>query len=38
VVFLIWVYVSAVILLYGVEVTVAWTRLGAERRIRSGPR
>jgi membrane protein len=26
VVFLLWVYLSAIILLYGVEVTVAWTR------------
>jgi uncharacterized BrkB/YihY/UPF0761 family membrane protein len=26
VVFLVWIYLSAVILLYGVEVTVAWTR------------
>lgn len=29
VVFLVWIYLSAIILLYGVEVTVAWTRLGA---------
>ena len=28
--FLLWIYLSAVILLYGVEVTVAWTRSGSE--------
>jgi membrane protein len=32
VVFLIWVYVSAVILLYGVEFTVSWTQLREARR------
>jgi membrane protein len=31
VVFLIWVYVSAVILLYGVEVTAAYARLRRHR-------
>jgi uncharacterized BrkB/YihY/UPF0761 family membrane protein len=31
VVFLIWVYISAVILLYGVEVTAAYARLRRRR-------
>lgn len=34
VVFLVWVYLSAVILLYGVEVTAAWARLRLESRLR----
>jgi membrane protein len=34
VVFLLWVYLSAVILLYGVEVTAAWARLRLESRLR----
>ena len=32
VVFLVWIYLSAVILLYGVEVTAAWARLRLETR------
>ena len=32
VIFLVWIYLSAVILLYGVEVTVAWSRHGAVHR------
>jgi uncharacterized BrkB/YihY/UPF0761 family membrane protein len=28
-VFLLWVYVSSVVLLYGVELTAAYVRLGA---------
>ena len=32
VIFLVWVYVSAVILLYGVEVSAAFARLDAEDR------
>lgn len=35
VVFLVWIYMSAVILLYGVEVTAAWARLRLEARQRS---
>lgn len=34
VVFLVWVYLSAVILLFGVEVTAAWARLRLEGRRR----
>lgn len=34
VVFLVWIYMSAVILLYGVEVTAAWARLRLEARQR----
>jgi membrane protein len=34
VVFLVWIYLSAVILLYGVEVTAAWARLRLEGRRR----
>jgi len=34
VVFLVWIYLSAVILLYGVEVTAAWARLRLENRRR----
>ncbi len=34
VVFLVWIYLSAVILLYGVEVTAAWARLRLEARRR----
>lgn len=34
VVFLVWIYLSAVILLYGVEVTAAWARLRLESRLR----
>lgn len=34
IVFLLWVYLSAVILLYGVEVTAAWARLRLEKRQR----
>ncbi|MCC7044258.1 MAG: YihY/virulence factor BrkB family protein [Acidobacteria bacterium] len=34
VVFLVWIYLSAVILLYGVEVTAAWARLRLETRRR----
>lgn len=34
IVFLIWIYLSAVILLYGVEVTAAWARLRLESRLR----
>lgn len=35
VVFLVWIYLSAVILLYGVEVTAAWARLRLEARRRA---
>lgn len=35
IVFLIWIYLSAVILLYGVEVTAAWARLRLETRMRN---
>jgi membrane protein len=35
IVFLIWIYLSAVILLYGVEVTAAWARLRLEKRLRT---
>lgn len=34
VIFLIWIYLCAVILLYGVEVTAAWARLRLEARLR----
>lgn len=34
VVFLVWIYLSAVILLFGVEVTAAWARLRLEARRR----
>lgn len=34
VVFLVWIYLSAVILLFGVEVTAAWARLRLESRRR----
>jgi membrane protein len=34
VVFLVWIYLSAVILLFGVEVTAAWARLRLEGRRR----
>src|SRR5690606_31489822 len=34
VVFLVWIYLSAVILLYGVEVTASWARLRLEARLR----
>jgi membrane protein len=41
IVFLLWIYLSAVILLFGVEVTAAWARLRLESRQRrltaSGP-
>jgi membrane protein len=33
VIFLVWVYVSAVILLYGVEVSAAYARLDMEERL-----
>ncbi len=37
VVFLLWVYISAVVLLYGVEMTAAYVRIRAASGRRSGP-
>ena len=36
VVFLLWIYVSAVLLLYGVEMTAAYVRLRAVERRQQG--